>query len=562
MAIYRDFPLLFLRTLCSVATPMVMPSVFALQVMFLIRPALQTLAGIVLVLAKRIKVLEETHMTLTYGQAFLKSFLGKSPDWYKLTIVGFLILNPLLFFFVDPFVAGWVLILEFIFTLAMALKCYPLQPGGLLAIQAIVIGMASPETVYHEAEVNFPVILLLIFMVAGISFLKEMLLFVFTKILLRIRSKIWLSLTFTLLAAVLSAFLDALTVTAVVIAVASGFYGVYHRVASGLKHDSSSDVTDDNSVHEHSRADLEQFRAFLRNIMMHAAVGTALGGVCTLVGEPQNLLIGHIMEWDFIEFFKQVAPVSMPVLVVGLLTTLTLERFKLGGYGVELPAHVRTILENFDDEQTKKMTRQDVLRLWIQAAVALFLVFALALHIAEVGIIGLAVIVLATAFTGVTDEHSIGHAFQEALPFTALLVVFFSIVAVIHELHLFTPVVNFVLDMQGQAQLVGFYVANGLLSMVSDNVFVATVYITEVQQAFEAGRITREQFELLAVAINTGTNIPSVATPNGQAAFLFLLTSGVAPLIRLSYGRMVLLALPYTITMSTTGLLATIYLLG
>jgi NhaB family Na+:H+ antiporter len=83
-----------------------------------------------------------------------------------------------------------------------------------------------------------------------------------------------------------------------------------------------------------------------------------------------------------------------------------------------------------------------------------------------------------------------------------------------------------------------------------------------VQSAFEAGRITREQFELLAVAINTGTNIPSIATPNGQAAFLFLLTSGVAPLIRLSYGRMVLLALPYTITMSITGLLATIYLLG
>ena len=98
--------------------------------------------------------------------------------------------------------------------------------------------------------------------------------------------------------------------------------------------------------------------------------------------------------------------------------------------------------------------------------------------------------------------------------------------------------------------------------MVSDNVFVATVYISEVQQAFEAGRITREQFELLAVAINTGTNVPSVATPNGQAAFLFLLTSGLAPLIRLSYGRMVMLALPYTITMSVTGLLATIYLLG
>src|SRR5690606_137812 len=189
---------------------------------------------------------------------------------------GFLILNPILFFFVDPFVAGWVLIVEFIFTLAMALKCYPLQPGGLLAFEAIVIGMASPQVVYEEALVNFPVILLLIFMVAGISFMKEMLLFVFTKILLGVRSKILLSLRFAFMAALLSAFLDALTVIAVVLAVASGFYGVYHRVVSGLGQGQNHDINDDGSVQEHSRADLEQFRAFLRNIMMHAGVGTAM----------------------------------------------------------------------------------------------------------------------------------------------------------------------------------------------------------------------------------------------------------------------------------------------
>jgi NhaB family Na+:H+ antiporter len=87
------------------------------------------------------------------------------------------------------------------------------------------------------------------------------------------------------------------------------------------------------------------------------------------------------------------------------------------------------------------------------------------------------------------------------------------------------------------------------------------VYIGEVKNALLAGDVTRAEFDLLAVAINTGTNIPSVATPNGQAAFLFLLTSALAPLIRLSYGRMVWMALPYTITMSTTGLLAVIYLL-
>jgi NhaB family Na+:H+ antiporter len=95
--------------------------------------------------------------------------------------------------------------------------------------------------------------------------------------------------------------------------------------------------------------------------------------------------------------------------------------------------------------------------------------------------------------------------------------------------------------------------------MISDNVFVATVYISEIKQALESGAISREHFEHLAIAINTGTNLPSVATPNGQAAFLFLLTSAIAPLVRLSYGRMVLMALPYTLVLSGVSLLAVIF---
>ena len=70
------------------------------------------------------------------------------------------------------------------------------------------------------------------------------------------------------------------------------------------------------------------------------------------------------------------------------------------------------------------------------------------------------------------------------------------------------------------------YIATGALSAISDNVFVATVYITEVKAALLQGVDRRASSSMtLAVAINTGTNIPSVATPNGQAAFLFLLTS-------------------------------------
>ena len=75
------------------------------------------------------------------------------------------------------FAAGWLLVAEFIFTLAMALKCYPLQPGGLLTIEAVVIGMTSPHHIKEEVMANFDVILLLMFMVAGIYFMKQLLLF-------------------------------------------------------------------------------------------------------------------------------------------------------------------------------------------------------------------------------------------------------------------------------------------------------------------------------------------------------------------------------------------------
>ena len=99
----------------------------------------------------------------------------------------------------------------------MALKCYLLQPGGLLAIQATIISMTSPEPIYHEVENNLKVILLLVFMVAGIHFMRELLLFTFTKILVKIRNKVTLSFLFCFSGAFLSAFLDALTVAAVLI---------------------------------------------------------------------------------------------------------------------------------------------------------------------------------------------------------------------------------------------------------------------------------------------------------------------------------------------------------
>lgn len=117
-------------------------------------------------------------MEISRGRALWRNF-GPVPDWYKLALIIFLIVNPLIFL-ISPFVAGWLLVAEFIFTLAMALKCYPLLPGGLLAIEAVFIGMTSAEHVREEVAANLEVLLLLMFMVAGIYFMKQLLLFIFT----------------------------------------------------------------------------------------------------------------------------------------------------------------------------------------------------------------------------------------------------------------------------------------------------------------------------------------------------------------------------------------------
>ena len=186
---------------------------------------------------------------------FYSLFLGSSPDWYKKTIIGFLILNPLLLFLLNSsgaagnFIVGWILLLEFIFTLALALKCYPLQPGGLLAIEAIILGLTKPDSIYYEVEHNLQVILLLVFMVAGIYFMKNLMLVTFTKLLLKVHSKTKLSLLFCFVAAFLSAFLDALTVTAVLIAVIIGFYRVFHLAMSNLDFNNlDHDITNDVSL--------------------------------------------------------------------------------------------------------------------------------------------------------------------------------------------------------------------------------------------------------------------------------------------------------------------------
>ena len=487
-------------------------------------------------------------------QIAYKEFLGNSPGWFKLSILIFLAVCFPLKFVVGPMVLGWLFLGMFILTLAMALVCYPLQSGGLLALAILALGLTTPETVWHEIESNLGVLALLIFMVSFIYFMKPLLSFVFTKLIVGVKSKWMLSLMFSVMAAFLSAFLDALTVTAVLITVFVALYGVYQRILSAIDTDYDKDGVPDQD--DLGGETLEEFRAFIRSLVMHGAIGTALGGVTTMVGEPQNLLIADKMDWEFLQFAMEMSHVTIPAVIAGFITCIVLELTGVMGYGAKLDPQVRAILQGYVEEEDQKRKPREVYALWVQGISGVLLIIGLGMHIMEVGLIGLCLLVLVTALTGINEEHRIGRAFEESLPFVSLLCIFFVVVGMIHDLHLFSPIIQWVLEMPIEEQPRAFFLANGILSAISDNVFVATVYINEVRAAYDAGEISRAHLDSLAVSINTGTNLPSVATPNGQAAFLFLLTSALAPLIRLGYIKMVTMALPYTIVLTIVGYLA------
>jgi NhaB family Na+:H+ antiporter len=382
-------------------------------------------------------------------------------------------------------------------------------------------------------------------MVSAIYFIKDVLFLAMTKLFLTFKKKHTLSLVFCFICASLSAFLDALTLVAIAIAVCFNFYAIYYRVES----------------HSGNEKDMEEFRGFLRNLIIHGTVGTIIGGTMTIVGEPNNMMIGTKMGWDFMGFIAHCAPISVPAAIAGFIVCFSLEFFKFPGFHYQMSDRARELIVKDYNKKIREMTEQNVYNYAIQIIVFILLVLALALHVAEVGLIGIGLIVIVTAFTGLTKEHDLGVAFTNAMPFTLLIVVFFAILGVAHEQHLITPLADWVFTFKGKSQHIALYFTNGTLSLVSDNVFIATVFINEVENAHATGVISPEEYEKLAVVVNMGTNIPAMATPNGHAALLFLLTSSLAPILKLSYFRMFKLTLPYTIVMTLTGALAIYFFL-
>ncbi|MEI8010981.1 MAG: SLC13 family permease, partial [Candidatus Omnitrophota bacterium] len=383
-------------------------------------------------------------------------FMGSAPAWYKNLIVFFLAGNAMLYFYAGSYLAGWAVLVEFLLVLAMSLKAYPLFPGGLLALEVLLLNMTSSAQVMREVTHNIDVLMLLMFMVPAIYFMQPLLAWIFMKLFAAIRNKVALSLVFLVSGAFLSAWLDALTVLAVMIIVCVAVRKIYVSV----------DLT--------SEKDAEDFNGFLRNLLMHGAMGTAIGGVATLIGEPQNILIAKYAGWNFKDFYTKMAHFSIPVQIAGIMLCFGLEfwRVRMFGFGYRISDRVAAAIEAKSAALLSRNDAAHPVRMGIMLVALLCLMMALAFQLAPIGIVGLGLLITLPVLTGQMNEHEMGKSFGESMPFAALLVVFFVIVAMIESLGLFEPITHMALQFEGKGQLYAFFFASGILSAVSDNVFV------------------------------------------------------------------------------------------
>ena len=442
---------------------------------------------------------------------------SKVSNKLKIAIVAILISNFFIHYFFGDFVVSAFIVAEFIAALTLSSKIYPLLSGGLLFMQFLFMGLLPGEVYWLEIEHNIALTLLLVFVVTGVDFLQKLLMTIFSGLIMGIKNLTSLCITFSVFAAVFSANMDALTVTAVMMTITTSMLAAIMIIIEVKKAGYISDTEE------------EQFRAFLYGLMMSGLIGTMLGGMLTMIGEPQNYDIAKKNGWGMSEFFFRMIPIGAPVFIVGICALGWSVKKKKFGYGVEMPTRIRTSLEEHFNFEKAKMTMKEKFPIFVQMVVLFFFVYQLFSHQYELAVVGLFLIILIAVFTGINSEHTIAHKFVEAMGFVAVLMTFYGLVALINHHQVFTGVVEVIMEIEDQRfKAVAISAAAGAKSILSDNVLVELIWMTELDKLLLSSSITPWEHDYYSIALNAGTNVPSILTPNGSAPFLFFFLSSLA----------------------------------
>ncbi|SNZ08172.1 possible tyrosine transporter P-protein [Persephonella hydrogeniphila] len=194
----------------------------------------------------------------------------------------------------------WISILLFVGTYAMIIleKFFHRVPAALLGgMLAVFLGVVTPESAWESIDHN--TMFLLIGMMVIVSVLIESGFFsILSSVALKITKgdPFKIILTFTMLTAVLSAFLDNVTTVLFMIP-------ILISITSKLK--------------------LKPIPYVIATVL-----ASNIGGTATLIGDPPNIIIGSLGGFTFMDFIVNIAPIVVVTHIIGTIVFIAMMKFR------------------------------------------------------------------------------------------------------------------------------------------------------------------------------------------------------------------------------------------
>ncbi|WP_412732519.1 SLC13 family permease [Minisyncoccus archaeiphilus] len=496
----------------------------------------------------------------------LEKFMGNDcPGWYKWLFVSFLIL-PFLVRFGIPFlgvdfevtmanigplhikasmaaITTTILIMFEAITLLMLNKKNTPATAPILFLVPLALfgtGVASSQGYVAEVSANLSVLLLVLTVGSTASNLKDpigipvsLIIQKWGKCLYKTGAAVFL------MSAIGSAFLDQITMLFIMI---GGLSSIYYVVKNSGNFN-QEEMTSINGV--------------IRMLIYTAFMGSLIGGTATPIGEPQCYRIAEILGiTDFGQFFMMMYMIFIGCGLALLTEILILTRFRIGEYAFRWPDSEK--LSSTLKENSLNLPNREKASNYIQLGAFLVFVLALLLLAAHINIFFLGMVAFGgmMMLQGKNREHYISHSTGEVINLILVLLALYGIATALAQQGIILWIVLQILALPFFMQLLLIFLAAGMISSFSDNVFVATIMVTALLIALGANVINMTAFVSLTIAMLAGTTLFSFFLPIGNAGGLCILMHPFCnEEIGLDFKKMFLFGLPLIPVMAIVSLI-------
>jgi Na+/H+ antiporter NhaD/arsenite permease-like protein len=233
-------------------------------------------------------------------------------------------------------------------------------------------------------------------------------------------------------------------------------------------------------------------------------VSSNIGGSATMVGDPPNVIIGTSLGFSFIDFLKNVAPISVIVLIFNILYFLMI-------FKKDLKSNKKEVIK------IKEIKVEDKYSFVISVSVFLSTIILLTLHkklnisVGTIGLIGasLALFLNGNKFRNIWEKID----WDTLLFFVGL----FIIVGSLEKTGFLGQVANLITNIFKKSKILpsGILVLSGLLSSIVDNVPLAFSMVPVIKNISINKSIP---LSILAWALSLGTDLGGNGTPIGASA--------------------------------------------